>query len=133
MSKCIGCNKAIVHTEGKRKRKWCSDACRVAAYRRSIPNTSIPNTSIPNKRGKDIKCFTDLPLDVQQTIERLCPDVVGDHAERCRRAAIAISYQHGHPDRYYPQDAVCSGVVTGKPGDDDYNGVCTEDRRQARG
>lgn len=59
------------------------------------------NNRVTPKRGKDIKYFTDLPLDVQQTIERLCPDVVGDYHERCRRTAIAIDYQHKHPDRYY--------------------------------
>ena len=52
------------------------------------------------KRGKDIKGFIDLPMDVQQTITRLCPDVVKDHAERCRRSGIAIRYQHLFPNKY---------------------------------
>ena len=41
---CLGCNKAIVHTIGKRKRKWCSDACRVATGRRSNPNINNEQT-----------------------------------------------------------------------------------------
>ena len=98
------------------------------------------------KRGKDIKCFIDLPMDVQQTITKLCPDVVKDHAERCRRSAIAIDYQHKHPDRYEPRSLPSCCVMTeseregykpaselkpgeynhiSKLGDADYNGVCT--------
>ena len=53
------------------------------------------------KRGKDIKGFIDLPMDVQRTITRLYPDVVKDHTERCRRSGIAIAYQHTFPRRYY--------------------------------
>ncbi len=87
------------------------------------------------KRGKDIKCFEDLPPDVQQTINRL--SAVGgtiDKFLKANRTAIAINYQHMSPDRYYPQDAVISSpVVTGKPGDADYNGICTEAWRAEHG
>ena len=42
------------------------------------------------KRGKDIKCFEDLPPDVQQCIDQLSID----SEEKHRRTAIAINYQH---------------------------------------
>lgn len=48
------------------------------------------------KRGKDIQCFEDLPLDVQQAINKEEPD------QRARRTAAAIKYQHLFPDRYAP-------------------------------
>jgi hypothetical protein len=54
------------------------------------------------KRGKDIKCFNDLPLDVQRTIDKMSR--VGgaiDHTIKANRTAIAINYQHLYPDRYY--------------------------------
>ena len=54
--------------------------------------------SILPKRDKDIKCFTDLPLD--------------------------------------EQEAMLEGglvAVTGKPGDADYNGICTPEWRAERG
>ena len=35
---------------------------------------------------------------------------------------------------YYPHGAVCTDVViTGKPGDADYNGICTPEWREERG
>ncbi|MCJ7482644.1 MAG: hypothetical protein MUO31_06735 [Thermodesulfovibrionales bacterium] len=49
------------------------------------------------RRGKDIKCFADLPYDVRATIDRLS----ADEQEHNRRTGIAISYQHTFPDRYY--------------------------------
>ncbi len=84
------------------------------------------------KRGLDIKCFLDLPLDVQDTIQTLSES----EAEYQKRTRIAIDYQHQFPDRYN-----CSGccistserVVTGKPGDADYNGICTKEWRAERG
>ena len=89
------------------------------------------------KRGKDIKCFADLPPDVQETIDSLS-QVDGKICQRVKanRTAIAINYQHLFPDSYglgaielmraeadYPGDdhstgVICSGpVVTGKSGD----------------
>ena len=53
------------------------------------------------KRGKDIKCFADLPPDVQVTIDRLSL-VEGkiDQTIKTNRTAIAVNYQHLFPDRY---------------------------------
>ena len=66
-----------------------------------IPEQGIPIEPVPVshglKRGKDIKCFRDLPVDVQATIVRLS----ADGQELSRRAGIAISYQHTFPDSYY--------------------------------
>lgn len=45
------------------------------------------------KRGKDIQCFEDLPLDVQATINR----VSESNEEKAKRTAIAIKYQHCIP------------------------------------
>ncbi len=54
------------------------------------------------KRGKDIKCFADLPPDVQQTIDRLSTvDGKIDQTVKANRTAIAVNYQHLFPDRYY--------------------------------
>ena len=54
------------------------------------------------KRGKDIKCFADLPPDVQQTIDSLSM-VDGKICQRVKanRTAIAINYQHLFPDRFH--------------------------------
>ena len=51
------------------------------------------------KRGKDIKCIT-----------------IGDQVRSMKTMAMLHSTA-----------AVCTGVVTGKPGDSDYNGICTEE------
>lgn len=57
------------------------------------------NTRFPtHKRGKDIKEFNDLPLDVQQTIRT----VSDTNEEFQRRTGIAIRYQHVFPERYTP-------------------------------
>lgn len=87
------------------------------------------------KRGKDIKCFADLPPDVQMTIDLMSVvDGKIDRTTKVNRTAVAINYQHMFPDRYYPQDAVISSpVCVGKPGDADYNGVCTDEWRAERG
>ena len=57
---------------------------------------------IKPKRGKDIKCFADLPPDVQHTIDslsivdsKICPTV------KANRTAIAVNYQHLFPDRFH--------------------------------
>ena len=90
---------------------------------------------IQPKRGKDIKCFADLPPDVQQTIDKMSVfNGKIDRAIKINRTAITINYQHLFPDRYYPEDAVISSpVCVGKPGDADYNGVCTPEWRAKRG
>ena len=49
------------------------------------------------KRGFDIKCFGDLPLDVQATINR----VSESNEEKAKRTAAAIKYQHLFPERYH--------------------------------
>ena len=49
------------------------------------------------KRGHDIKCFEDLPPDVQQTIDRISESP----EEKRKRTGIAIRYQQLFPDRYY--------------------------------
>jgi len=46
-------------------------------------------TLISPKRGKDIKTFNDLPLDVQQTIDRMS-DTTEEHI---KRTEAAINYQ----------------------------------------
>ena len=75
-----------------------------------------PKVKSESKRGLDIKCFEDLPPDVQQTIRR----VSDSNEEFKRRMAIAVSYQHTFgAGAYYPHGATCTGVVTGKPGDED--------------
>ena len=66
-------------------------------------NQLIANQVMPNmRRGKDIKCFADLPPDVQMTIDslsmvdgKICQTV------KANRTAIAINYQHLFPDRFY--------------------------------
>lgn len=53
------------------------------------------------KRGLAIKCFEDLPRDVQQTIRRMSDS----NEEFQKRTAIAIKYQHLFPDRYHSTGA----------------------------
>lgn len=48
------------------------------------------------KRGLDIKCFEDLPPDVQETIRSISQS----NEEFQRRTQIAITYQHTFPGRY---------------------------------
>lgn len=55
------------------------------------------------KRGLDIKCFEDLPPDVQETIDKMSMvDGKIDQTTRAKRTAAAIHYQHLFPDRYTP-------------------------------
>ena len=83
------------------------------------------------KRGLAIKCFADLPMDVKQTIIKMSD---GDKDEKAKRTVAAIRYQHLFPDRYdnrgMPAELI---AVTGKPGDADYNGICTPEWRAERG
>lgn len=81
------------------------------------------------KRGKDIKCFADLPPDVQQTIN----EISDTPEEKARRTQVAIRYQWLFPNRFYGTGPWATSVVTGKPGDADYNGICTPEWREARG
>ena len=65
--------------------------------------TKFPKTTrLPtHKRGKDIKCFEDLPPDVQQTIDMMSVvDGRIDQTIKANRTAIAINYQHVFPERY---------------------------------
>jgi len=57
---------------------------------------------IKYKRGKDIKCFEDLPPDVRRTIEKMSTIEDGkmDLSIKANRTAIAINYQHLFPGRY---------------------------------
>lgn len=51
------------------------------------------------KRGKDIKCFEDLPPDVQRTIDMMSIiDGKIDETIKTNRTAIAIHYQLLFPD-----------------------------------
>ena len=60
------------------------------------PERRPKTTRLPtHKRGKDIKVFTDLPLDVQQTIDKLSVvDGKIDQTIKAKRIAIAIYYQN---------------------------------------
>lgn len=64
----------------------------------TLANNVIPKTDIRviPKRGTDIKCFADLPPDVQRIIETISRD----DDDKARRTARAIRYQHLFPDRY---------------------------------
>ena len=54
------------------------------------------------KRGKDIKCFADLPPDVQVIINSMSEvDGVIDQKAKADRTEAAIMYQHLFPNRYY--------------------------------
>ena len=99
-------------------------------------DVTLVMTMVTPKRGKDIKCFEDLPLDVQETIDKMSLfDGKIDHVDKAKRTAAAIKYQRIFPDRFKPDCGLtCRGaVVTGKPGDTDYNGICTKEWRDERG
>lgn len=53
------------------------------------------------KRGKGIKCFADLPPDVQATIDKLSES----NEEKHKRTQIAVQYQHTFPDRFHSTGA----------------------------
>ncbi len=72
---------------------------------------------IVKKRGKDIKCFADLPPDVQLTID----EISDTPEEKARRTQAAIRYQWLFPNRFYGTGP----WATGKPGDANYDGICT--------
>jgi len=84
------------------------------------------------KRGLDIKCFEDLPLDVQHTIDRISTSP----EEKAKRTVAAIKYQHLYPERYHSTGVECvymkeqrqrvgaGHVQVSKPGDEDYVPMC---------
>ncbi len=86
------------------------------------------------KRGKDIQCFTDLPPDVQQNIISMSTtDGKLDETKKAKRTTNAITYQHLFPDRYEPRAGVDAyPIVTGLPGDADYDGVCLDAKYDSR-
>lgn len=58
------------------------------------------------KRGKDIKCFGDLPMDVQASIDRLSVfNGKIDRAIKIKRTEAAIRYQYQFPDRFHSTGA----------------------------
>jgi len=103
------------------------------------------------KRGKDIKCFEDLPPDVQETINMMSRrDGKIDPIVKANRTAIAVNYQHLFPESYEPgpmEITRAEAIVmtaseranykpaselgkgefnhVSKPGDADYDGICT--------
>ncbi len=61
-----------------------------------------PMASMIPKRGKDIKCFDDLPPDVQASIKSDSRIIAGTRdLEYVKRTANAIRYQHLFPDGYH--------------------------------
>ena len=143
MAECKQCG---TDYEAKRSTSsYCSPKCKQEFYRNRMKGVTVTlvtaketkNVTVTDKpkRGKDIKCFEDLPPDVQETIKMMSQRAGKiDPIEKAKRTAAAIKYQHLFPDRYENQSTVLSGVaVTGKPGDADYNGVCTEAWRAERG
>ena len=73
------------------------------------------------KRGKDIKCFEDLPPDVQRTIVNMSTiDGQLNKDEKAKRTARAVHYQSLFPDRYYSTGVGCA-EPTGNPEIHDYD------------
>ncbi len=103
MAECKNCGNEF---EGKRAdAKFCSDVCRVI-FNRNIKVEPVTG-NVTDKRGKDIKYFGDLPMDVQATIDRLSVvDGKIDQTVKANRTAIAINYQHLFPDRFYSTGVV---------------------------
>ena len=92
------------------------------------------------KRGKDIKCFADLPPDVQKSIDRMSINKDGtiNQTVKANRTAIAINYQHLFPNSYESAgdldftrllaQASPGHVRVSKPGDADYIPQCQTTR-----
>lgn len=138
MAKCKNCGNEF---EGKRAdAKYCSNVCRVI-FNRNIPvETVTDNVTDKPKRGLNIKCFADLPPDVQQTIDRMSMvDGKLDKDEKAKRTAAAIKYQHLFPNSYESAGdldftrlmaiAKPGHVRVSKPGDSDYVPMCETTRR----
>jgi hypothetical protein len=66
--------------------------------------TVTPTVTTKPKFGKDIKCFADLPPDVQHDIIACARD----EDDKAQRTAIVINYQHLFPHRYYAGNAIPS-------------------------
>lgn len=79
-------------SQRRRDKKGMTDDCHKAGI--VIPDHPVP--VIP-KRGKDIKCFADLPPDVQASINSLSES----NEEKAKRTKIAIAYQHTFPNRFH--------------------------------
>jgi hypothetical protein len=62
----------------------------------------VDNRAKRPSTAKEVKCFEDLPWDVQQAID-IMSVVEGkiDQTIKANRTAIAIHYQHLFPDRFY--------------------------------
>ena len=96
---CINCGVEVIG-----KMAYCSDKCRQRASRARratvtegpVTKPTVTDNLDKPKRGKDIKCFEDLPPDVQRTIEMLSDS----EEEKQRRTGIAIHYQHVFPERF---------------------------------
>lgn len=115
----------------------------------------IVQERVEPKRGKDIKCFADLPPDVQEDIDKMSTvDGKIDQTIKANRTAIAVNYQHLFPDRYEPTPLPSCCVRTesdregykpaselkpgeynhvSKPGDADYDGIVTPEWIAERG
>ena len=70
------------------------------------PDPVTPSVTPSHKRGTDIKCFEDLPADVQLDIVTMAASKAGNdevayQRERQDRTERAIHYQHTFPDRFY--------------------------------
>lgn len=179
MVKCkCGCGKNVLVVSGKVQRQFYSDKCRKTSKRAELKESKAPTCPVvdeprtdgikpptsdtnpgqfpktarfpTHKRGKDIKCFADLPPDVQQTIDSMSlVDGKIDQTIKANRTAIAVNYQHLFAGAYYPHGAVCTDIMkaserasykpaselgpgefnhVSKPGDADYVGVMAEPR-----
>lgn len=108
MAKCKQCGEEF---EGKRvDAMYCSDVCRVI-FNCNISGVSacvtVKSVTDNSKRGKDIKCFADLPSDVQQAIDTMSTmEGKIDQTIKTNRTAIAINYQHQFPDRYHSRGVI---------------------------
>jgi len=73
-------------------------------------------TATKPKRGLDIKCFEDLPPDVQETIDRMSVfNGKIDRAIKIKRTEAAIRYQHLFPDRYHSTGITNQPLMMSKP------------------
>jgi hypothetical protein len=121
--------------------RFCGDTCKKRAQRAARPAKDVPLTCpvkakgvTPTenaKRGTDIKCFADLPPDVQETIMRVSVGSATKTREQeiAQRTKAAIKYQHVCPDRYDPRGQVRFSpaftqlLMDHLPGDPDYVGA----------
>jgi len=107
------CEHCLTEYDAKRSTsRFCGPKCKQAFYRNRMKTdvtvtAAKPVTVTGAKRGKDIKCFEDLPDDVRATIDHMSRGSNGkiDHTILVNRTAIAINYQHLFPGRYYSTGA----------------------------